>query len=318
MLANMNLPDGTGKNLSASQWNECKRALWFKRVDAVPEMRTEEALIKMEMGKALESVIIEQVKRDGFNVVAEQVSIKEGSSYIGTLDAVLEKDGIPYVGEFKAVSNKVFKAWLREGAPVYYHAQLQLYLLATKYKTRSKASIQDGVFVVLNRDSGEVHHEFVKLSEGAAQHYYNVLEEVSKTDTIPQKFVSWKCKMCTYKKLCKGEPDDINIHCATCGKAEFFEGSIICKTPCDGYRDHILHPHLVELYGYTPVEFRKGSVYYKEGFTIGGRKTSGVAHFSSGGFADAIKAGAITDEVLKLCQEFHGAVESAEKLDDKA
>ena len=109
--------------------------------------------------------------------------------------------------EHKALNAKSWSDTVRRGArvsrPIYF-AQLQLYM--------AYMELEAALFTVLNKDSQELHHEFVALDMAAAQALSDKAVELIRAAEIgelPPRIAAspdfYLCRWCPYAQRCWGD-----------------------------------------------------------------------------------------------------------------
>ena len=217
---------------ASSASSGCVRALYYEakeraeskydhsRVDDAQPSNISQTL--MDAGNALESVVLDAVRRGGVweidhNQDAESVIVEicGGVTLTGHADAVATRvDGAadsrqPVIAEVKTVGSSRFSRWQNTGtlrANPEWARQLSIY---TAGRFGANAG-RGGVMFVMNRDTGEVGSEF--LSESTLRAAFRQTREkmsalqsaVAAAEKPPRGFpaTDWRCKRCPFLDDC--------------------------------------------------------------------------------------------------------------------
>ena len=207
------------KYLGASRWgHHCERALGYE-YHQVPKDEGSDFKGKtiriFDMGHDGEDRMAEYLKAAGFLLVTHNPDGKQfgfeaaGGRLKGHLDGIIhggpDLEGLkwPALWENKALGSKSFKDVVSKGikeAKYVYWAQAQTYM--------AHLNLECCLFTCLNRDTGEVYAEVIRLDTYAAQQLIDkavriissqTADELTKFSQDPSNF---GCKFCDYKARC--------------------------------------------------------------------------------------------------------------------
>ncbi|MDE0005599.1 MAG: PD-(D/E)XK nuclease family protein [Rhodospirillaceae bacterium] len=207
--------------IRASRLDDCRRRMWFvaseePESDEVPP----DSLARLEMSKMLEPYVLESLERwHGWAVapapdVVVEVPVSDEITFTGIPDALGYHDRTgnePTVIEVKARSTGAFGAVVRNGnyrAQFAAVAQLAVYRQAMVEAAVVRPEV-DSVIVTLNKDSGQLHHEWfspdnLRLAMAEAELKSSFMlkrweEGIPPTDYPPD---SWQCRSCVFRTKC--------------------------------------------------------------------------------------------------------------------
>jgi hypothetical protein len=211
------------KYLGASRIGEaCERRLGYEYHQAEKDEGADFAgktLRIFDMGHDGEERMSQYIKLAGFELQTHteegrQIGIQDADGkFKGHLDGVIHAGpaipGLvyPMLWENKALGDKSWNDAVKKGIkfskPVYY-AQVQVYM--------AYHGLESCLFTCLNRDTGEIHIEVIKVNARDAQGYVDKVvrivssenpEELGKAGRGMDDFV---CKFCDYKRRCHNTP----------------------------------------------------------------------------------------------------------------
>jgi len=122
--------------------------------------------------------------------------------------------GVPLLGEFKTSAEKKFLEIKAKGLRVVkpeHYVQMQIYM--------SKMGYAGALYMIVNKNTDEIHAEIVTLDTNTANHYSQRAETIVWAHEPPAKIHEspgwWKCKFCDERPVCKlnAEP---HRNCRTC------------------------------------------------------------------------------------------------------
>jgi len=152
--------DGNRSHLGFSEIGKDARLIWLKFRWSFSKLITGKQERIFSVGHSLESVIINQLKRN-LNIVTEvngkQISYSYLSGHVGgSQDGATLIDNEWYLVEIKTSCHNVFltakRKKLIEWNPGYY-TQMQCYMASGKYN--------NGIFIIIDKNSGECHIEVI-------------------------------------------------------------------------------------------------------------------------------------------------------------
>jgi len=124
---------------------------------------------------------------------------------------VIEKymHGFPCLWEAKSMNNSKWNTYRKNGvreSHFEYYVQVQLYMAFMK--------LTDNLcwFTAVNKDTAELHHEFIGYDSEIAQQYsdraYEIIMATERDELLPRAFDDpsyFKCKWCDYRDTCWGK-----------------------------------------------------------------------------------------------------------------
>lgn len=238
------------KNLTASSWSDCDRALWFTYRNASNSDFKAETLRTFKMGHLLEDAIVEWLTMAGYKIILQQAEIKnQWDRPLGHIDGVIFYDNEWMLLEIKTANDKRFKEWLKNGAPDSYKAQTQLYMHHSHQISKKGNKLNKVLFVVLNKNTSEIHMEVNLYDKQYAQLQTDRIEHVIENESVPSPSPSFKCNFCNHKDVCEGTKLARIDSCGTCANLSIVDGAYQCQFGNKRCDNHVLHPQLVELIG---------------------------------------------------------------------
>jgi Holliday junction resolvase-like predicted endonuclease len=305
-------------HLSASQWSHCDRAMWMTLRQTTIDAPKPEILRTFAFGHTIEELIVGWLKDAGYKVALQQAKVKNSfGSYIGSIDGVIVIDGEAYLLEIKSSASKYFKQWIKEGAPEKYKAQASIYMHHSDQLSKANNKLKKCLFVVMNKDTSEVHTEVFEYDEGYAAIQTERMENVIMLEDMPPIEESYMCNMCKHKPVCKGEKV-AQINCRTCCHVSCVNGEFECKHGSEVCFRHVFHPKLMEALGYefVGVDNHNEAILYKDmAMAAKGIHVEGKITFNSEEFVSARDTGLLQDEILMMLKdEFNGTIENAKKI----
>ena len=212
----------------SSVGHPCRRYIWHEFNNRLEMKPTPQVSIKLEMGKRLEDLVIDVLK--GFHA-NDEFAHEQGAAWIdnfpspkppfvvtgkydvGTYSMKYSECDRTII-EIKCISNSTFnyikKRGLIWGSNMYYR-QLLFYVGSI---IRLEGPYDwDGLFVALNRDTGEFYAEFIEYDD---TYFHQCLDDLisivySYKDRVPlikDAFRSMYCKNCQYRHDCYKEDED--------------------------------------------------------------------------------------------------------------
>lgn len=241
------------ESISASRWHECDRKMWLDLRRATPVKIDPRTQRTFGIGHALENTMVEWIEGTGVKVVKREAGMKNqyGTS-LGHIDGMLwYPAGDFHLLEMKTAKHKRFQTWMRQGVPDNYFAQVQLYMHHSNQLSQRGNKLQKATFVVVNKDTSELHTEEVEYDRVYAQLQTERIENLIATDNLPSKTESYKCKFCDQRGIClEGQPAQMD--CRTCAHVSVDEnGQFVCPFGTELCDNYVMHPQLMELQGYT-------------------------------------------------------------------
>jgi hypothetical protein len=236
----------------------CSRYIALKFACAFNENFTGRILRVFENGHKAEDRIIKDLELTGAKIFDQQKMI-DAPNCLGhagsTIDGMIKENGVDMLLELKTAKSADFKKYVKtsiqESNPRYY-AQVQVNMHLTNTKK--------ALWCVENKDSNELHIEYVDYNPQAAAYYLDIMKRVivdgwtgTKLSDNPDYF---QCKWCAANSICHGKSVP-RVHCLTCCHAAPIEGG---KFKCMRYNaeipdeqlpkgcdEHVFHPDFINL-----------------------------------------------------------------------
>ena len=241
-------------SISASMWSDCDRKMWLTLRRASPRYIEPQTQRTFDIGHALEECMVKWLETAGIKVGMREAALTNtyGTS-LGHIDGIAVAGGEFYLLEMKTANNQRFKNWLKTGVPDNYFAQVQLYMHHSHQLSAKGNQLTKALFVVVNKDTSEIHTEEVEYDKPYAMMQTERIENIIASDAYPAPSPSYKCRFCDHQAVCEGKvlPE---IDCRTCAHVSVVDGRFKCPhgdTPCD---KHIMHPQLMEGMGFKMIE----------------------------------------------------------------
>ena len=204
--------------LSASQLGEkCLRKLWYLSRGWVEEVG-EELQRVFDIGKALEPVVVEWMRRDGFEVYynekghadAPDFSIRVGKGEVqGRFDAVLLNEGV--LVDIKTCGDVLFSRILEGDIPERYLVQVNVYFFGVKlFGDSVRGDIREVIrkvgIVGVHKATGKME---VVVMEPDLEVFTRAIEKAKRVFDAENPFVlesagEIECQGCGFGKVCRG------------------------------------------------------------------------------------------------------------------
>lgn len=183
----------------------CYRKLWFTINNKKQDVLTPRSQRILDMGKALEGLIIKWLNDVGILTKQSSVAVVDTSLpyFKGHYDSlIVDKKGLPkYILEIKTAKDSSFSQFKSHGLKRWdetYYAQIQSYM--------GMSGIHSAIIVVLNKDNSEILDEEVTFDES----YYLGLREKAKlikeAKIAPPRVngspLYYLCRMCPFSEGC--------------------------------------------------------------------------------------------------------------------
>ena len=191
---------------ASSLGTECDRQLWLSFFHPKP-VDNPQTLRKFKVGHYLEPMMVDLLKKAGFNVHevdenGEQFGFEDGQ-IAGHCDGFIEIDGEWLLLEFKTANKFNFNTFKKEGFEDNnkYRVQVQIYM--------HKFGLKRCLAFVMNKDDQEIYLEIIDYDKKVAEYYLKRGHEILESETTPERKYTTKmnfnCKMCSYYKECWDE-----------------------------------------------------------------------------------------------------------------
>ena len=195
----------------------CQRNIWYA-INGSPETVSEKSQRIFDVGTALEPVIVEWLRNDGWEVEynpgsqdAEiEVSIPvEGGTIAGHPDCIISKGEVQNaLVDIKTMNERAFTYWKREGtqkAKPQYATQLHIYAMGLKAAGREISQL--GI-VGVNKNNSDMHIEFFPYDEFFAEDIKYMAYDLFSADEVPEfgcPTEKWACNYCEFANQCKND-----------------------------------------------------------------------------------------------------------------
>ena len=193
----------------------CSRNLWYS-VNGFPETVSSKTQRIFDVGTALEPVIVEWLKADGWDVEynpgSQDAEIEVtipiyGGKLAGHPDCIISKGEIQNaLIDIKTMNDRSYTHWKREGthkAKPQYVTQLHIYAAGLMAQGRK---IERLGIVGVNKNNSEMHIDLFPYDEGT---YLDILSRAemianaSTGDELDGATEKWACNYCEYANQCK-------------------------------------------------------------------------------------------------------------------
>lgn len=238
------------ENLTASRWKSCDRAMWFTLRNATVIAHPAQRLRTFALGHATEELAIGWLKSAGVKIHKQQAELVNAHGKpIGHIDGIGEDGGEFFLVEVKSANAKSFNAMVKSGPPDYYFAQVQIYMHHSPQLSRTGARLEKCLFVVLNKDSGELLCLWIPYDAAYAAVQTERMHNIMVSEAMPEASRDYKCAMCDHKLTCEGKIP-ARIDCRTCANVTPVDGGFTCAHGSSLCGNYITHPQLMGLMGY--------------------------------------------------------------------
>lgn len=185
---------------------ECERQIYYEFFH--PQKVTDPRINRIfEFGRLAEKYMLDLLKEAGFTVFDGEVPelyFNDGDIQ-GHADAVvvgIPESDQPHLVECKSMNDQNFQKLKKEGmekANQTYWVQIQIYML--------KFELENGLFMVINKNDSEIYLERVKLDKAYANHMYDRARRIiADKNLIPDRKYKeqtfYKCRMCNFNSMC--------------------------------------------------------------------------------------------------------------------
>lgn len=239
------------ENLTASRWKACDRAMWFTLRNATVITHPAQRLRVFAFGNATESLAVDWLKSAGIKIHKQQAELLNAHGKpLGHIDGIGEDGGEFFLVEIKSANAKSFAAMVKAGPPDYYYAQVQLYMHHSPQLSKTGARLEKCLFVVLNKDTGELLCLWIAYDAAYATAQTERLHSIIESESLPEPSRDYKCNMCDHRLTCEGKIP-ARIDCRTCANITPVDGGFSCVHGSSLCSNYITHPQLMGLMGYT-------------------------------------------------------------------
>jgi CRISPR/Cas system-associated exonuclease Cas4 (RecB family) len=190
---------------ASSIGNACARSIWYAFHDAPRTPLTAKQIRTFKIGKQLESILKDELRTLNIDFVDSEELIacydEEISIFKGNLDGLIEINGMRIAVEIKTANDASFNNFKKNGLYTWsqiYYAQVQSYMGMKK--------IPGAYIVVLNKNTGETHDEYVEFNEIYYAELKMKAKQISEAKEPPERLnknpVYYICAMCPFKEIC--------------------------------------------------------------------------------------------------------------------
>jgi hypothetical protein len=182
-------------------------------VGGIEEEFEQRTLRIFAVGTALEAVVVEWLREDGWAVYHNAGSQEaeweieipvHGGVIKGHPDVIItDQEGRKYLGDIKTMNGRAFKFWKSQGTmqnkPQYFD-QVNVYA----HGAMQEGPILDGVAIIaMNKDNSEYHIETLPVNAGLYAETLAKAEYIlGKEDPpFPGELPSWACNYCGYRRM---------------------------------------------------------------------------------------------------------------------
>ena len=198
----------------SSLGHACDRKLWLQSIQLAEEPRTLQSQLTMDIGTALEPVIMEYLELDGwtidYNPGSQEADVElrheaDGCVIAGHYDCIAEKDDMIVMLDAKTMNSRAWAEWRKHGAEVKYPqyvTQVQLYAFM------ARKSINPNITYVgiagLNKDRATfpIPVELLDYDELHALNAIARAERIAAMTALPPvdpNIPGWCCSYCGFK-----------------------------------------------------------------------------------------------------------------------
>lgn len=211
----------------------CERALQFEFAGAPKDEGADfggQTLRIFEIGHQLEELAIRWLRAAGLDLYTRKGNRPDGEQFgfsvaggriRGHVDGIIAAApaplgiGVPALWECKTMNAKNWRACVKDGVAVakpVYAAQMALYQ-AYMEGTVPGISAHPALFTAINKDTAELHHEFVTFDAGLAQRMSDrgvrILQATDAGELLPRIATNrdyFECRFCPWAARCWGLP----------------------------------------------------------------------------------------------------------------
>lgn len=193
----------------------CSRNLWYS-VNGFPETVSAKSQRIFDVGTALEPVIVEWLRADGWDVEYNPGSQKAeievtvpviGGKLAGHPDCIISKGEIQNaLVDIKTMNDRAFTYWKRSGSlktKPQYVIQLHIYAMGLMKQGRK---IERLGIVGVNKNNSEMYIDFFDFDENTCNDILNNAELIMNTKERPEydcPTEKWACEYCEYARQCE-------------------------------------------------------------------------------------------------------------------
>lgn len=203
-------PDEARRYIGASSIGKpCSREIWYGFHGVRGNLSSPELRRTFEIGKRLEGMVVDYIYKSDWTLERPSeknnflaVKDDEVSLFRGHMDGIIKKP-MQAVLEIKTAKDSSYKRFVKHGLKVWsevYYAQIQAYM--------GMSDIELGVVVALNKETSEIHHEWVKYDDVFYHELRMKALAISSVGEPPEKInkspLYYLCNRCQFKVTCHG------------------------------------------------------------------------------------------------------------------
>ena len=201
----------------------CARNLWYS-VNGFPETVSAKSQRIFDVGTALEPVIVEWLRADGWNVEYNPGSQNAelevfvpiiGGKLAGHPDCIISKGEIQNaLVDIKTMNDRAFTYWKRSGSlktKPQYVIQLHIYAMGLMKQGRK---IERLGIVGVNKNNSEMHIDFFDFDENTSSEILNNAELILNAKERPEydcPTEKWACEYCEFATQCKNDREPLSV-----------------------------------------------------------------------------------------------------------
>ena len=191
----------------------CYRSIWYDYNHPEFASLSPNQKITFDIGKRLEGMILDYIEEAKIKIERPneengflRVVSKECNKLQGHMDGIIYINGKPGVLEIKTANNASFNKFKNSNLRHWndgYFMQIMAYIGMSK--------LEYAYVVALNKDTSEIHSEYVLFDEDVFQEIITKAEVIVKANEAPPRInkspLYFICNMCKYKKVCHSNKD---------------------------------------------------------------------------------------------------------------
>lgn len=190
--------------------NPCSRAIWYSFHNAPSLDYTATTQTTFDVGKNLEGMILDYIEEAGISLIRPcqennwlYCFDKTNPKFQGHMDAIIYYPDYksPAVLEIKTAKSSRFQSFQKKGLKEFsltYYAQIQAYIGMMGY--------EKGVLLALNKDTSELHHEWVDFDPYCYAELQRKAEIIESSEEPPDRINKspfyYICTRCNYRDTC--------------------------------------------------------------------------------------------------------------------
>jgi len=182
----------------------CVRSIWYSYQGAEEEPINPRSQVTFQIGKELESMILEYLKKSGIFIVSQGKFFQDSEvqEFQGHVDGVIVlPDESRAILEIKTAKDSSYNQFVKHGLKKWqeiYYSQLQAYM--------GMSGIHKGVILAINKNSSEMHEEWVEFNAPWYEWLKTLANTIKSSDNPPPKISDtasyFICKQCHFRRIC--------------------------------------------------------------------------------------------------------------------